>query len=254
MNDLDKKISKKGYFLILTVMIGMMILSGCGYSVDKMNKAIKNNDVETVEKLLKTKPNLNKGKHGIIIGNLLMTITQGGSVDDPPLVAACRYRNVGMMKLLIEHGADVNYYNSVCMTPLEEFSKTVEAPHVPNDEYIRGLELLLSNGADIYENRYNFTPYEEETKGLRRYRGEDEDEEKLREWYDLAVNRAELFIKYNNTIVVDKETDKTLFHVMAASMYTDYLEELLPKYTKDIDKKSKDDNWKNSFNISCSKK
>jgi ankyrin repeat protein len=92
-------------------------------------EAISNGDMATVQELL---------MHGMDVNHLLVV---EGTRDTIPLVTAVEANNIAIIKLLLEHGADIN--KKACSRPA--LSHAVARG---NAETVR---LLLEHGADVNE-------------------------------------------------------------------------------------------------------
>lgn len=213
------------------IIIGVLSINlyGCGYSSNEMCKAIETNNVETVKEYLNLNPNLNKGKDNTIIGLVKNTLTQGAFNNETPLIAACKTRNIEIMELLLENGANASFTLPGCGYPLEVYLDDAYNKKDQNDEdYLKGLELLLSYGADPYKNNFRQEPYEKAVNnlGMQSYYS-DLTQDKLKDIYEYNVKKARLFYKYSNSIVISKENNSTLLHLLACNQYIDFLDELL---------------------------
>ncbi|MBT6068179.1 hypothetical protein HOG48_00310 [Candidatus Peregrinibacteria bacterium] len=95
-----------------------------------LNDAIKKDDLELVEKLLKTKINLNRIPAG---------------QNSTPLTLACYYKNNEIAKALIKAGADVNKKDKKGDTPIK---LACDAYEDDSKKIAELTKLLLENGAD----------------------------------------------------------------------------------------------------------
>lgn len=135
----------------LTVFVMIMsTLSGC-YNIGrseqakKLFNAIRNDDLETVDDILITSPELINEYEIIEIGN-------NYAKTQTPLTLACQYRNFEMVELLVSNNADVN-------KPSKNLSIKPLSIALYNNDY-EIAEFLIENGADISsEDFYDFVPF-----------------------------------------------------------------------------------------------
>jgi ankyrin repeat protein len=100
------------------------LLSSTGYDVSKLMIAAKNNDLNTINQLIKTGSDLNAKD----------------TAGESPLVYAIKANHASAAELLIKSGADINSRNLHGMTPLM-------AAVIHNNRSMA--ELLIKSGADI---------------------------------------------------------------------------------------------------------
>jgi ankyrin repeat protein len=146
--------------LILTILAVIFIIMTPFYYFNqiyaqKLNSAINDKDTAKVEKLLKQSGNVN-AKPGLF--DFLATITETSNF--PPLIHACHWGNIEIVKLLIDNGADVNFIKeykrgALKNSPTNALSTVLFAgtwAYSP-DEILAITEYLLDNGLDLVRLR-----------------------------------------------------------------------------------------------------
>lgn len=133
MNKEEKEFSRRKKILILTLCIlGCFILlffSPMGYTV-RLNRAIRDNDEERVEKLLKWGGDINRD-NSIPIMDIW---------EHSPIEEACIKGNINIIKMLIEKGADIDEegWSPLILVLASEYSNQYEI-----------VELLIDEGANV---------------------------------------------------------------------------------------------------------
>ena len=107
---------------------------------DKLIDAIFQEDIELVLALLDE------------YGDLNQTLGDSGST---PLMIATECKNISIMKILIEHGADINSQGFYDYAPLhyavhQSIDSVIQTGGEQGDEEIDVIEFLLINGADMH--------------------------------------------------------------------------------------------------------
>ncbi len=113
--------------LIASLTINLVILSAPGLHAGEIHDAVVAGDLDKVEALVTADPSLLEAKD---------------SMDNTPLIAACRNRQVAIASFLIDKGADVNARGRGGMTPLFAFPYDMNLP-------FDLIERLVTEGADV---------------------------------------------------------------------------------------------------------
>ncbi len=123
--------------ILLSLIITTLVICFNRYDTKKLIKAIKNEDVVAVERIL---------KGGVDPNRTYPTPSKLWSffehTPDVPLSIACRTGNYKIVKLLIDYGATAEYIENTGWSPLG----ATLLYYQPED--IKIVELLLENGAD----------------------------------------------------------------------------------------------------------
>jgi len=133
-------------FTILTLIIGGILISGFGYYnnqyyAKRLINAIKSDDVQRVEHLVKSP--FGNIESLPIISKLFARISE--QEFSTPLQEACRAENYEIIKLLVDHGADVNYV----VSGMNEYSPLMLAAYGEGEEKSEIIRLLVEEGANI---------------------------------------------------------------------------------------------------------
>jgi ankyrin repeat protein len=109
------------------------------YDTDYLCLAVNcHRNIDVIKYLIKTEETINKKYDNIY----------------EPIYILIQYNEYELLELFIDNGANINTYNDYKCTPLYEAIK--------NHCDIKIIELLINNGADIYENRHieEISPYD----------------------------------------------------------------------------------------------
>ena len=129
--------------ILFIVVFGIILQFMRYFMANKLVNAIEKNDTKKVESLLKSGVNPNVGTlpdYGIHRVFRIMTETS----PQYPLAEACRQGNYEIVKLLIDHGAKVDFSKKEVWSPLWKAIQRYKPDTIPI------VKLLLENGADIY--------------------------------------------------------------------------------------------------------
>jgi ankyrin repeat protein len=150
-------------FQVLSLLLMLIMLTANAYGLSilpppdfPLLEAVKKNDIEKVKSILETRKTINKfaGKEtehdkdpSIMVND---DINQRGNMGDTPLSTAARFGNLEMVKLLVQHGAEIeDSKGKADRTPLMEASAQGHADVV---------EYLISKGADVNAKRSGVAP------------------------------------------------------------------------------------------------
>jgi hypothetical protein len=129
-------------FSVCFTLIACLMSSGCtmirNYHIAKINQAIIDKDMDELETLLAQKKNVSCREYTIAYA-----WADFSAVSHTPLNTAILNTNENAIRMLVEHGADVNYpslINNNKETPLHTAAMTLK---------IDLMDYLIENGADV---------------------------------------------------------------------------------------------------------
>lgn len=130
----------------LTIIVYFCLNINC-FQAKELVEAIRNNDVDSVDKIVKLNPECVNVLPQTQIEQILCFVCQGTEAEYP-LTEACRYHNFQIIQRLIGAGADVNLHTHMNTA----LSLTYECKA---DNWYSVSQYLISNGADLdYEISY----------------------------------------------------------------------------------------------------
>lgn len=125
-------------FIVVLALILPYIYLEMPDDAERLIKAIENDDIDRLEKLLEDGNDPNKPTEK---PSILWTILE--SSPKIPLAKACEYGNIEMVKLLIKYGATARHIEGTSWSPLRE---TLWFYQTDDVEIVK---LLLENGAEV---------------------------------------------------------------------------------------------------------
>ena len=134
----------------VSMLLCVLLLSGCGYRSTKLQDCIENNRNDEAIEIIEKGYKVNRVHR--ISGLLYDVFTQGGSIEETPLYTACRVGNKEMIFYLLENGADPDLTTDGCSYPLETYINE----HGGEDDGV--IEAFVEAGADVNLGRF-VTPF-----------------------------------------------------------------------------------------------
>ena len=149
--------------LSLLIMVGLNVFQYCEATI-LCNKIRNGEEIDT---------NFSNGTTGPLFVDKICVILQVEGVRIP-LIEACYYRNIQAVRVLLENGADPNFYIDGGWTALE--ATIVSSPAgIMDERSFEIIKLLVEHGADLDESS-SLKPIVEQLSSWISWRGEPFDE------------------------------------------------------------------------------
>lgn len=187
---------------VLIIMICVLAVAIIAFVCDlphinaaRLVEAIKAEDYDRVEKLLVSgiDPNVTTSSE---LTEVILNFVE--STGERPLSVACKVGNLQIVKLLIDYGATAEPHGTCGWSPLNQ----TLLHYQPDDKEI--VELLLSSGADIYEDDgYGIPIFNAASMLPKKYNGQDGNKANYIDGYDAdtasqITDIVKLMLEYGN--------------------------------------------------------